>query len=117
MDKIQHIFNEHKGNSKTEKIQPQEFEIDFIKNYKDFEFTNSIAYEMAIRTDEFQKVKYLYMVIEDIQNYNLCFYDEASDTEYILIVDGYMLLQWFGSKEIAKIKENTIKEELLKIQI
>jgi len=51
----------------------------FIKNYKDFEFTNSIAYEMAIRTDEFQKVKYLYMVIEDIQNYNLCFYDEVKD--------------------------------------
>jgi|GEM_PF-3100489 len=40
----------------------------FIENYKNFEFTNCIAYEMAIRTDEFQKVKFLFRVIENIEN-------------------------------------------------
>lgn len=39
----------------------------------------------------------------------LCFYDEDSDTEYTLIIDGYHLLQWIGSKEIAEIKQNSIK--------
>jgi len=39
----------------------------------------------------------------------LCFYDEDSDTEYTLVIDGYQLLQWIGSKEIAQIKQNTIK--------
>lgn len=41
---------------------------EFIKNYKEFEFSNCIAYEMAIRTDKFQKAKFLYMIIEDIQS-------------------------------------------------
>ena len=41
---------------------------EFIKNYKEFEFSNCIAYEMVIRTDEFQKAKFLYMIIEDIQS-------------------------------------------------
>lgn len=41
---------------------------EFIKNYEEFEFSNCIAYEMLIRTDEFQKAKFLYMIIEDIQS-------------------------------------------------
>lgn len=41
---------------------------EFIKNYEEFEFSNCIAYEMAIRTDKFQKAKFLYMIIEDIQS-------------------------------------------------
>ena len=34
MKKIEHIFNEHKGNSNKANINSQEFEIDFIKNYE-----------------------------------------------------------------------------------
>ncbi len=41
---------------------------EFIKNYEEFEFSNCIAYEMLIRTDEFQKAKFLYIIIEDIQS-------------------------------------------------
>lgn len=40
MKKIEHIFNQHNGNNNKAYIVPQEFEIDFIKNYdgtyKDF---------------------------------------------------------------------------------
>jgi hypothetical protein len=35
-----------------------------IRNYKEYEFTNCIAYEMVIRTDEFLKYKYLTMTID-----------------------------------------------------
>lgn len=42
---------------------------EFIKEYHEFEFTNCIAYEMAIRTDEFQKVKSICMILEDLNNH------------------------------------------------
>ena len=56
-----------------------------------------------------------YPILHAYQHYKkdndvyLCFHDEDSDTEYTLIIDGYHLLQWIGSKEIAQIKQNTIK--------
>ncbi len=45
---------------------PDDHRYNLIANYQDFEFTNCIAYEMAIRTDEYQKWKFLYMTVEDI---------------------------------------------------
>jgi len=40
MDKISHIFNEHNGNENKEYIHPQEFEINYIRNY-DGNYRNS----------------------------------------------------------------------------
>ena len=40
---------------------------EFIKTYEEFEFSNCIAYEMVIRTDEYQKAKFLYMTIKNFQ--------------------------------------------------
>jgi CRISPR-associated protein Csm1 len=46
MNRIEHIFNEHKGNKNKEYINSQEFEVDYIKNYnghykhKNFESDN-----------------------------------------------------------------------------
>lgn len=48
-----------------------------IKNYEDFEFTNCIAYEMVIRTEEFKKTEYLISTIKDLKKLNYlerCYY-------------------------------------------
>lgn len=61
-------------------------------------------------------VRINYPILHSYQHYKedndvyLCFYDEGSDTEYTLIVEGYHLLQWIGSKQIAEIKKHTIKK-------
>lgn len=47
---------------------PNDPRYEHIANYKNYEFTNCIAFEMVIRTDEFYKQKYLNMAIEDIHS-------------------------------------------------
>jgi hypothetical protein len=39
----------------------------------------------------------------------ITFYDNIMEKEYIILIEAQKLIEWFGSKEIAEIKENTIK--------
>ena len=39
----------------------------------------------------------------------ITFYDTIFEKEYTLMLDAFKFIEWFGSKEIAEIKENTIK--------
>jgi len=39
----------------------------------------------------------------------ICFYDTIMEKEYRVLIEAQKLIEWFGSKEIAEIKENTIK--------
>ena len=57
-----------------------------IANYKDYEFTYCIAYEMAIRTDEFYKIKYLNMAIQDIQAIINPYLDDLEDNEKLELI-------------------------------
>lgn len=59
----------------------------FIQNYQDFEFTNCIAYEMVIRTDEFYKAKSIIIVIEDflyIQSSCLSYFTTEKDKHEVI---------------------------------
>ena len=40
----------------------------------------------------------------------LCMYDRIMDKEYMILFDAYQFIDWFGTKEIEEIKENTIKK-------
>ena len=97
---------------------------EFIKTYEEFEFSNCIAYEMAIRTDEFQKAKSLDMIIKDIQSMyqsSLCnilnSIKESSqyfhkDIQNLLskYIDSDMLEKDFNQTLLNKILVNLIKE-------
>ena len=39
----------------------------------------------------------------------ITFYDKIMEKEYTILIEGYEFVNWIGSKEIAEIKENTIK--------
>ena len=39
----------------------------------------------------------------------ICFYDNIVEKEYRVLIEAQKFIEWFGSKEIAEIKENTIK--------
>jgi len=40
----------------------------------------------------------------------ITFYDTIFEKEYTLMLDAFRFIEWFGSKEIAEIKANTIKK-------
>lgn len=97
---------------------------EFIKTYEEFEFSNCIAYEMLIRTEEYQKAKFLYRIIKDIQSmYQSSLPDilnsikEASqyfhkDVQKILskYIASDMLEKDFNQKLLNKILVDLIKE-------
>jgi len=39
----------------------------------------------------------------------ITFYDTIMEKEYTMWLDAFKFIEWFGSKQIAEIKENTIK--------
>lgn len=39
----------------------------------------------------------------------ITFYDDIMEKEYTMLMEAQKFIEWFGSKEIAEIKENTIK--------
>ena len=39
----------------------------------------------------------------------ITFYDTIFEKEYTMMLDAFKFIEWFGSKEIAEIKQNTIK--------
>ena len=39
----------------------------------------------------------------------ISFYDNIVEKEYRVLIEAQKFIEWFGSKEIAEIKENTIK--------
>ena len=39
----------------------------------------------------------------------ISFYDDIMEKEYTMLMEAQKFIEWFGSKEIAEIKENTIK--------
>ena len=39
----------------------------------------------------------------------ITFYDTIMEQEYTMMLDAFKFIEWFGSKEIAEIKQNTIK--------
>tara|TARA_R100001463_G_scaffold115865_1_gene171098 strand:- start:436 stop:663 length:228 start_codon:yes stop_codon:yes gene_type:complete len=39
----------------------------------------------------------------------ITFYDKIMEKEYTILIEAYEFVNWVGSKEIAEIKENTIK--------
>lgn len=75
---------------------------ELIKNYNDFEFTNCIAYEMAIRTDKFQKAKFILQTIEDIK-YVYPFYNRASDDEVKTFIQNMKESLQYLHSDIKKI--------------
>ena len=75
---------------------------ELIKNYNDFEFTNCIAYEMAIRTDKFQKAKFILQTIEDIK-YVYPFSNRASDDEVKTFIQNMKESLQYLHSDIKKI--------------
>ena len=39
----------------------------------------------------------------------ISFYDTIMEKEYRVLIEAQKFIEWFGSKQIAEIKENTIK--------
>ena len=58
---------------------------------------------------EFPEI-HTYQFDKECNHIYLCLYDNIMDKEYTIMFDAYQFIDWIGSKEIAEIKENTIKK-------
>lgn len=90
-----------------------------IANYKDYEFTYCIAFEMAIRTDEFNTIKHLPSAIEDIQSLCSSYLDDLENDEKLNFIKNLNFqFQYFDKGILAilftDIQSGDLEKELSK---